>query len=56
MEEIIIQVLYCIAVVAMITIGILSGLLIFFCIFGWTCMSKRDMNNVWKSLWKGRVK
>ena len=54
--EIIIQVIYCIGISAMVTIGCLLGILIVFCLFGYTCMAKPDMVEAWKSLWKARVK
>jgi hypothetical protein len=56
MEQVIIQVLYCIGVAAMVTIGCLSGLLVFFILFGCICMRKEDMRDTWRSLWRARVK
>ena len=56
MEQIIVQVLYCIGVAAMVAIGALLGTVIFFCLFGYTCMYSRDVKDAWKSLLKARVK
>ena len=57
------QFAYCVFVAGAVALGALLGLIIFFCLFGYFCMSLRPtksdavmIKRHWITLWRGRVK
>ena len=56
------QFAYCVFVVCSVVLGAFIGAFIFFCLFGYFCMSlKPTQGNAiikrhWMNLWRGRVK
>ena len=57
------QFAYCVFVVGSIVLGALLGLVIFFCLFGYLCMSLKPtrsdaviIKRHWNRLWRGRAK